>query len=108
LLPITDVLGIPNHEIVAIAVVSSIGLDILPSLVASGPGVEPMAGFFILVFSMSTVIYLANIVPIAVDIFDDVPVRARDLLFMVVIRMAILLPVVAVITHTLNLAGAFS
>lgn len=107
LMPVIEFIGIPDSQIVSLSVISSIGAGPLAFLVASGPGVQPMAAFFIVVFSMSTIIYLSATAPIALDIFRDVPIRARDLAIIWITRVVILIPLVSLMTHVLNIAGVF-
>ena len=105
--PIFELMAIPDAEAAALGLLLGLGGDLIPAIVIGGIGVDRMTGFFILLFSMSQVVYLASTIPVSMDLFQEVPMRFRDLILLFVIRMIIILPVAALITHVVNLFGLF-
>lgn len=107
LVPIIDLLGIPNAEVVAMSVLIGAVLDILPAAVAGGIGVRPMAAFYIIIISLSQLLYLSYSIPIVTDMFRNIPIRLRDLILVFIIRTILLIPIAAMLTHIVSLFGVF-
>lgn len=103
LVPVIAALGIPNAEMVAPATIIGITEMFIPALLVVEA--EPMARFFIAVLSISQLIFFSAVGPMMMDMFNDVPIRFRDLVVLFVMRTIILIPVIAVITHVVNAAG---
>jgi nucleoside recognition membrane protein YjiH len=103
LVPVITALGIPDAELVATATVAGITEMYIPALIvqdASAP-----ARFFIAVLSISQLIFFSSVGPMMLDMFSDLPIRVRDLLALFVFRTALLLPMLALVTHALVWAG---
>ena len=103
LVPVIAALGIPNPELVAPATIIGITEMFIPALLVVEA--EPMARFFVAVLSISQLIFFSAVGPMMMDMFNDIPIRFRDLVLLFVMRTIILVPVIAVITHVVNALG---
>ena len=63
------------------------------------------ARFFIAVLSISQLIFFSAVGPMIIDMFRAIPIRARELVALFLIRTAILIPVLAALTAILAQAG---
>ncbi|MDP6945295.1 MAG: YjiH family protein, partial [Myxococcota bacterium] len=103
LVPVIAALGLPDAELVATATVAGITEMYIPALLvkdASAP-----ARFFIAVLSISQLVFFSSVGPMMLDMFRDLPIRVRDLLAIFALRTALLVPILALITHGLVWAG---
>ena len=66
---------------------------------------EPLDKAGIAVLSISQLIFFSAVAPMMIDMFRAVPVRARELLALFLMRTAVLIPVLAAITALLGWAG---
>lgn len=103
LVPLMRVLGLPNAQTVAPASIVGVTEMFIPALLTTGA--QPMARFFIAVLSISQLIFFSAPAPMMMDMFKDVPIRFRDLFLLFVMRTAILIPLVALLTHIVNTLG---
>jgi len=103
LVPVIELLGIPNAETVAPATIVGITEMYVPVLLVAEA--EPMARFFIAVLAVSQLIFFSAVGPMAMDMFSDVPIRFRDLVGLFVMRTIILVPLIAGITHLVAAVG---
>ncbi|WP_101295186.1 YjiH family protein [Halegenticoccus soli] len=103
LVPLVDLLGIPNAETVAPATIVGITEMYVPVLLVAEA--EPMARFFVAVLAVSQLIFFSSVGPMMMDMFRDVPIRFRDLVTLFALRTAILVPLVAAMTHAVNALG---
>jgi nucleoside recognition membrane protein YjiH len=63
--------------------------------------------FFIATLSISQLIFFSAVAPMMIDMFRDVPVRAPELIALFLMRTAVLIPLLAVVTALLQWAGVF-
>ena len=103
LVPVVDLLGLPNAETVAPATIVGITEMYVPVLLIQNAA--PMARFFIAVLAVSQLIFFSSVGPMTMDMFSDVPVRFRDLVALFVMRTVILVPLIAGITHLVAALG---
>lgn len=103
LVPVIELLGIPDAEIVAPATIIGITEMFIPALLVAEA--DAMARFFIAVLSISQLIFFSATGPMMMDMFSDVPIRFRDLVLLFVLRTIILVPVIAAMTHLLAAFG---
>jgi nucleoside recognition membrane protein YjiH len=103
LVPVMQVLGLPNAQTLAPASIIGVTEMFIPALLTADAA--PMARFYIAVLSISQLIFFSAPAPMMMDMFKDIPIRARDLLLLFVMRTAILIPLVALITHIVNRLG---
>ncbi|WP_435155836.1 YjiH family protein [Haladaptatus sp. DFWS20] len=103
LVPLISLLGIPNAEVVAPATIVGITEMYVPVLIAKDAA--PMAKFFVAVLAVSQLIFFSSVGPMIMDMFSDVPIRFRDLVFLFALRTAILVPLVAGMTHLVAALG---
>ena len=100
LVPVISILGIPDPGVAAAAILISGVEQVSAAAVVSEAHV--MARFFVAVVSISQIIFFAASAPMMMDMFNDVPIRFRDLLVLFCMRTAILMPIAAVLTHIIN------
>jgi nucleoside recognition membrane protein YjiH len=103
LVPVIAALGIPNAETVAPATIIGITEMYIPALLVVETAIE--ARFFIAVLSISQLVFFSSVGPMMMDMFNDIPIRFRDLVALFVMRTVILVPVIAVATHLLSAMG---
>ncbi|WP_129114294.1 YjiH family protein [Halegenticoccus tardaugens] len=103
LVPLIELLGIPNAETVAPATIVGVTEMYVPVLLVAEA--EPMARFFVAVLAVSQLIFFSSVGPMMMDMFSDVPIRFRDLVALFVMRTAILVPLVAAMTHLVAALG---
>lgn len=103
LVPVVEVLGIPNAEMVAPAMIIGITEMLIPALLVVEA--ELTARFFVAVLSISQLIFFSAVGPMMMDMFNDVPIRFRDLILLFVMRTIILVPLIAALTHAWSLLG---
>jgi nucleoside recognition membrane protein YjiH len=71
----------------------------IPALISRDAALP--ARLFIAVVSISQLIFFSAVGPMMVDMFRTVPVRARDLVALFLMRTAIVVPIVAAVTALL-------
>ena len=103
LVPVIELLGLPDAETVAPATIVGITEMYVPVLLVEETA--RMARFFVAVLAVSQLIFFSSVGPMTMDMFSDVPVRFRDLVLLFVMRTVILVPLVAGMTHLLNALG---
>ncbi|XVH32955.1 YjiH family protein [Haloferacaceae archaeon DSL9] len=103
LVPVIAALGIPNPEVVAPATIIGITEMFIPALLVADA--EPMARFFVAVLCISQLIFFSAVGPMMMDMFNDIPIRFRDLVVLFAMRTAILVPVIAAMTHLVAMLG---
>jgi len=103
LIPLLRLLGLPDAEIIAPATIVGISEMYIPALMAKSAAVP--AKFFIAVLSISQLIFFSSVGPMILDMFQDIPIRARELVALFFIRTALLIPILAGVTYLLGAAG---
>jgi nucleoside recognition membrane protein YjiH len=103
LIPVIELLGIPNAEQVAPATIVGITEMYVPIILVQDAA--PMAKFFIAVLAPSQLIFFSSVGPMIMDMFDDIPIRFRDLVALFVMRTVVLVPIIAGMTHVVNALG---
>ncbi|ELZ02889.1 hypothetical protein C482_04481 [Natrialba chahannaoensis JCM 10990] len=103
LIPVIELLGIPDAEVVAPATIIGITEMFIPALLVAEA--DAMARFFIAVLSISQLIFFSATAPMMMDMFNDIPIRFRDLVLLFVMRTVILVPIIAAMTHLLAAVG---
>lgn len=105
LIPVIRLLGLPDAEVVGPAVLVGITEMYIPALLVQDAAIQ--ARFFICVLSISQLIFFSSVAPMILDMFRDVPVRTRDLIVLFLMRTAVLVPVLALVTAVLSWVGVF-
>lgn len=103
LVPIIDVLGIPDAEIAAAALVLGFADVYIGALAAVE--IAPAAQFFVLLVVSSQILFLTASGPMMMDMFDDIPVRLRDITAIFVVRTLTLIPISAALTQAVLILG---
>jgi nucleoside recognition membrane protein YjiH len=103
LVPVLRALGLPSAENIAPAVIVGITEMYVPVLLAKDAAA--MAKFFVAVLAVSQLIFFSSVGPMIMDMFNDVPIRFRDLVALFVMRTVILVPLVAAMTHVVAAFG---
>lgn len=105
LVPFFEILGFPNAELLGPASIVGITEILVPIFLVLEA--EPMAKFFVALLSITQIIFFSTHAPMAMDLFEEIPIRARDLVVLFVIRSIILIPLIAAITLVVNWLGMF-
>ncbi|ELY59333.1 YjiH family protein [Natronococcus jeotgali] len=103
LIPVFELLGIPDAEVVAPASIIGITEMFIPALLVAEA--DAMARFFIALLSISQLIFFSATAPMMMDMFSDIPIRFRDLILLFIMRTIILIPIITIIMHTLAAFG---
>ncbi len=103
LVPVLELLGMPDAEQVAPAVVAGITEMYIRALLVQGAS-EP-ARFFVAVLSISQLVFFSSVGPMILDMFRDLPVRAWELVGVFLLRTAVRVPLLALVTHGLLALG---
>jgi len=103
LVPVLAALGLPDAEIVAPAVLVGIAEMYIPALLVRDASIQ--ARFFIAVLSISQLIFFSAVAPMMIDMFRKIPIRARELVAIFLMRTAVLIPVLAGVTALVDRAG---
>ncbi|WP_408960411.1 YjiH family protein [Natrinema sp. 74] len=101
--PLMTILGIPNPETAAVAVLAGAGEYFVGATVAVGADIITKA--FVVIVTSAQAIFLAASAPMMVDMFDDIPMRFRDLALLLILRTALLVPIAAALTHGASAVG---
>ena len=105
LVPLLELLGLPDATMLAPAVTAGITEMYIPALLAADA--SPAGRFFICELSISQLIFFSSVGPMMLDMFRDVPIRARDLLAVFALRTALLVPLLAGVTAAFEALGVF-
>lgn len=103
IVPLLSRLGIPDAEIVGPAVLVGITEMYIPALLVTDA--ELTARFFVALLSITQLIFFSSLAPMVLDMFQEVPVRAWELIVLFLIRTAILVPLLAGVTALVAWAG---
>lgn len=95
--PLMNLLGIPDPELAAIGII----LGGAEYFIGATFVVEAdlITKVFVVVVTSGQAIFFAASAPMMVDMFDDIPMRFRDLFVLLVLRTALLIPVSAALIH---------
>jgi nucleoside recognition membrane protein YjiH len=103
LVPVMSLVGIPDPETAAIAVLAGAGEYFVGATVAVET--DLITKVFVVIVTSAQAIFFAASAPMMVDMFDDVPMRFRDLTLLLALRTLLLIPIAAALTHGAVLAG---
>lgn len=103
IIPLMDILGIPNPETAAIAIIAGAGEYFVGATVAVEAAL--LTKVFVVIVTSAQAIFFAASAPMMVDMFDDIPMRFRDLTVILVLRTGLLIPIAAVLTHGASAIG---
>lgn len=103
LVPVMSLAGIPSPETAAIAVIAGAGEYFVGATVAVGA--DLITKVFVVIVTSAQAIFLAASAPMMVDMFDDIPMRFRDLTLLLALRTLLLIPIAAALTHGAAIAG---
>lgn len=103
LIPVMSLLGIPSPETAAIAVLAGAGEYFVGATVAVEA--DLITKVFVVIVTSAQAIFFAASAPMMVDMFDDIPMRFRDLTLLLALRTLLLIPIAAALTHGAAIAG---
>jgi len=106
LVPLLEILGLPDPRIIAPATLVGITEMYIPALLSQDAALP--ARFFIAVLSVSQLIFFSSVAPMILAMFADVPVRARELVALFLMRTVLLIPLLAGLTALLTAAGVLA
>ncbi|WP_129116053.1 YjiH family protein [Halegenticoccus tardaugens] len=95
--PVMSLLGIPDPHMATIGIIlGGAEFFIGGTFVVEADLVTQV---FVLVVTSAQAIFFSAPAPMMVDMFDDIPMRFRDLFLLLVMRTVLLVPVAAILTH---------
>ncbi len=97
LVPILSVFGIPDPQMAATSVILGGAEMFIGATFAVGT--DPITKVFVVIVVSSQAIFFAASAPMMVDMFDDIPIRFRDLFVLFLMRTALLIPITAALVH---------
>jgi nucleoside recognition membrane protein YjiH len=103
LVPIMSILAIPEPKIAATATIVGFAEVIVATSIAAEASL--ITKFFVTILVASQAIFLAAPIPIMMDMFDDIPIKFKDLTILFVLRTIILIPLAAILTHLVVFLG---
>ncbi|GGC63873.1 YjiH family protein [Haloferax sulfurifontis] len=101
--PLLSLFGIPDPKLATIGII----LGGAEFFIGSTFVVEAdlVTQVFVLIVTSAQAIFFSAPAPMMVDMFDDVPMRFRDLFLLLVMRTALLVPIAAALTHAADTLG---
>lgn len=103
LVPVMNAFGIPDPQLAASSIIiGGAEMFIAATLVV---GADTITQVFIVIVVSSQAIFFAASAPMMVDMFDDVPIRFRDLFVLFIQRTIVLIPIAAALTHAAAALG---
>lgn len=97
LVPILEFFGLADASVIAPSAIVGIFALNIPSLLISGKGVATASAFFIVVLSTSQIIFFTESANAMLD--SDMPLSFWELVLIFLLRTAILIPTIALITQ---------
>ena len=98
IVPLLELLGIPDAELVAPATLIGITEMFLPALLVTEAAIA--AKFFVAVLSLSQILFFSATIPLLLEL--DIPVRLiRDIIPLFLLRTIIAIPIIALVTHVI-------
>lgn len=97
MVPILNLLGLPNASIIAPATLVGIAEIALPVVIISGQGVAPISIFFIVVLSTVQIIFFTESANAMLE--SNMPLNFVEIIVIFLIRTAIAIPLVAAAAH---------
>nr|WP_244531568.1 nucleoside recognition domain-containing protein [Halogranum amylolyticum] len=101
--PLLSMFGIPEPQLAAIGIILGGAEFFIGSTFVVESSVTTQV--FVLVVTSAQAIFFSAPAPMMVDMFDDVPMRFRDLFLLLIMRTALLVPIAAVLTHAAAAVG---
>ncbi|ELY50921.1 YjiH family protein [Natronolimnohabitans innermongolicus] len=101
--PLMTILGIPDPEAAAVGIILG-GAEYFIGAIYVVEA-DLMTKVFVVIVTSAQAIFFAASAPMMVDMFDDIPMRFRDLLLLLILRTALLIPIAAVLTHAVAYLG---
>jgi nucleoside recognition membrane protein YjiH len=105
LVPVLSGLGLPDADLIGPAALVGITEMYIPALLVQDAAMP--ARFFIAVLSISQLIFFSAVGPMILDMFRAIPVRGRELVALFLLRTALLIPLLALVTALLGWGGVF-
>ncbi|WP_256290440.1 YjiH family protein [Halobellus inordinatus] len=103
LVPVMSALAIPDPQMAATAIIGGAAEYFIGATLAVGTDIATKV--FVVIITSAQAIFFAASAPMMVDMFDDVPMRFRDLTLILVLRTALLIPIAAALTHGVAALG---
>ncbi|ELZ31305.1 hypothetical protein C474_08367 [Halogeometricum pallidum JCM 14848] len=97
LVPVLSALGIPDAQMAATSIILGGAEMFIGATFAVGA--DFITRVFVVIVVSSQAIFFAASAPMMVDMFDDIPIRFRDLFVLFVMRTLLLIPITAALIH---------
>ncbi|NIC01073.1 nucleoside recognition domain-containing protein [Halobacterium sp. R2-5] len=96
-IPIMDFLGIPDPQTATVGIILGGAEFFIGATFVVEASLTTQV--FVVIVTGAQAIFFSAPAPMMVDMFDDIPMRFRDLFVLLVMRTALLVPIAAVLTH---------
>lgn len=103
LVPVLSAFGIPDPQMAATSLILGGAEMFIGATFAVGTHL--LTKVFVVIVVSSQAIFFAASAPMMVDMFDDIPIRFRDLFVLFVMRTLLLIPITAALIHGALLLG---
>ncbi|SEV80230.1 YjiH family protein [Natrinema salifodinae] len=103
LVPVLSAFGIPDPQTAATGLILGGAEMFIGATFAVGS--DLLTKVFVVIVVSSQAIFFAASAPMMVDMFDDIPIRFRDLFVLFVLRTVLLIPITAGLIHAARIAG---
>lgn len=97
LVPILNLLGIPNASEIAPSFILGLAEVALPSAYIGGLSIAPAAAFFVVTVTALQIMMFSNSMPSILE--SDIPLGLGKLILIFFLRTLIAMPLVAIVTH---------
>ncbi|MFC6766692.1 YjiH family protein [Natrinema soli] len=101
--PLMSILGIPDPQTATIGVILGGAEFFIGATFVVEADITTQV--FVVIVTSAQAIFFSAPAPMMVDMFDDIPMRFRDLFLLLVLRTALLVPIAAVLTHGATAIG---
>lgn len=102
-IPIMTLLGIPDPQMATVGIILG-GAEYFIGAVFVAES-NSITQVFVVIVTSAQAIFFSAPAPMMVDMFDDIPIRFRDLFLLLVLRTALLIPIAAALTNGAAIAG---
>ncbi|GAA0243250.1 YjiH family protein [Haladaptatus pallidirubidus] len=103
LVPVLSAFGIPDPQMAATSLILGGAEMFIGATFAVGT--DLITRVYVVIVVSAQAIFFAASAPMMVDMFDDIPIRFRDLFVLFVMRTALLIPITAALVHAAVFVG---
>lgn len=101
--PLIALLGIPDPQMATVGIILGGAEYVIGAVFVAEADVATQV--FVVIVTSAQAIFFSAPAPMMVDMFDDIPIRFRDLFLLFALRTLLLIPIAAVLTHGVVMLG---